>query len=113
MNVNSDFIRIGMAAKMIGTTCRTIRRWYKWYEKEEFEKPEGLVLPKYEYKDKTPALFFRKEDIKVLAEFKHRINTVNKGCMAEFNAVLQWGKRGKKVLSKKGKNFSEIRGKLK
>lgn len=113
MNVNSEHIRIGMASKMIGTTCRTIRRWYKWYENNEFSKPDGLVLPEYEFKDKTPALYFRKEDIKVLAEFKRRVNTVDKGCMAEFNAVRQWGKYGKKNILDKGLDYKEVRGKLK
>ena len=109
---NSNYVSISRAAMLIDVSTVTIKRWYKWWENDQFEKPKDLFLPSYCHKDRRGTKFFRKEDIPALKEFRNKIQTVHKGCMAEFNAVLQWGKRGKKVLENKGTNYSEIRGKM-
>ena len=112
VNINEDYVSIGKAALILDLSSHTITRWYKWWESDEFEKPADLYLPPYVFKDRRKTKFFKKEDIQKLEEFHTKITTTHLGCMAEFNAVYQWGKRGKRALSNKGQDHSEVRGKM-
>lgn len=107
--INEDYVSIRKAANLLDISDHTIARWYKWFESEEFEKPEGLVLPPYVYKDRRRTRYFKKSDIPKLKEFSEKLRTTYRGCMSEFNAVYQWGKRGKRALTNKGEKYEEIR----
>lgn len=111
--INEDYISIRKVANILDISDHTIARWYKWFESDEFEKPKDLVLPSYVYKDRRKTRYFRKSDIPKFEEFAKAINTTHRGCMAEFNAVYQWGKRGERALSNKGESYSEVRKKMK
>ena len=112
VNINEDYVSIGQAALMLGLSHHTIVRWYKWWESDDFEKPEDLCLPSYVYKDRRKTKFFKKEDVEKLREFHKKLTTTHIGCMSEFNAVYQWGKRGKRALSNKGQEYSSVRNKM-
>ena len=112
-NIDVDYVSIRRVAYMIDVSDYTIKRWYKWWENDEFKKPEDLYLPPYVYKDKRKTKYFKKTDIPAIEEFAARIRTTHLGCMAEFNAAYQWGKRGKRALNNKSKDYSEVRSRLK
>ena len=82
-------------SQILGTSYMTIRRWYKWYESSEYEKPEGLKLPEPTV-DSRNIKYFSWSDIMILKQFKEDLKGKYRGCMSEFNAHYQWGKRGKK-----------------
>lgn len=111
-NINSEYLSIRKVANLLDISDHTIIRWYKWFESEEFEKPEGLTLPPYVYKDRRKTRYFKKSDIIKLKEFSDKLKTTHRGCMSDFNAAYQWGKRGKRALKNKGEDYSEIRKKI-
>lgn len=110
--LNDDYVSAGRACLLVDITIDTLYRWYKWWENDNFPKPEGLTLPTYYHKDRKGTKFFKKEDIPKLQKFARDIRGPYKGCMAEFNATLMWGKRGTKILENKGISKKEIRDKL-
>lgn len=112
MTKKSDYISINRASLLIDISDHTIRRWYKWWENDDFTKPEGLFLPPYFNMDRRGTKFFRKEDIHHLEKFKEQMQTTHKGAMAEFNAAYQWGARGIRALKNKG-TFDEVQEKMK
>lgn len=112
-NINQDYLSIRQVANMLDISDHTITRWYKWFESEEFKKPEDLSLPPYSFKDRRKTKFFKKTDVPKLQEFAHAIQTTHRGCMSEFNAAYQWGKRGQRALTNKGEDYSEVRKKMK
>ena len=112
MRINEDYLSIRKVANLIDISDHTIARWYKWFESPEFEKPEGLTLPPYSYKDRRKTKFFKKSDIPKLLEFAEKLKTTHRGAMSEFNAAYQWGKRGKRALENKGENYSAVRGRM-
>ena len=87
-------------AQILDVSDRTLIRWYKWYENEDFIKPEGLKLPEYTV-DNRGTKFFTLEAIQQLAKFKEDLQGCYRGCMAEFNAYWQWGRRGTAILENK------------
>ena len=112
MNINEDYLSIRKVANIIDVSDHTIARWYKWWESDEFKKPEGLTLPPYCYKDRRKTKFFKKSDIDKLREFAEKLRTTHRGAMSEFNAAYQWGKRGERTLSNKGKNYTEVKHRM-
>lgn len=88
------------AAQILDVSTITLKRWYKWYEDPEYEKPLGLKLPEYT-KDNRGTKFFTMKAIQALADFKIKLQNEYAGCMAEFNARNQWGVRGKEILKRK------------
>lgn len=94
-------------AQILDISTQTLKRWYKWYNNDDFIKPSGLTLP-------TPAvnnqgtMFFTIEQIQELQVFHMDLQTKYRGCMAEFNAAYQWGTRGTKILTV-GKQFNNKR----
>ena len=110
--LNEGYLSAGKAALAVGVTLDTLYRWYKWWENDNFAKPEGLSLPPYYNKDRRKTKFFKKEDIPALEKFRDDIRGPYKGRMAEFNAALLWGKRGDKILENKGSSKKEARQKL-
>lgn len=107
-----NYVSISTVAYLIGVSTVTIIRWYKWWENSEFEKPEGLQLPEYYFMDRRRTKYFKKADIPILKEFKLRLATTHKGCMADFNATYQWGVKGKEILKKKGIDYKKVQGKI-
>lgn len=87
-------------AQILDISTETLKRWYKWFENDSYVKPDGLKLPKYTT-DNRGTKFFTMEDIQQLEDFKQKLQTEYRGCMAEFNAHWQWGQRGTKILEKK------------
>ena len=88
------------AAQILDVSDRTLTRWYMWYENDRFPKPEGLKLPEY-VRDSRGARFFTIQAIQELLQFKNDLQGRYRGCMAEFNAHWQWGKRGKEIIKRK------------
>lgn len=112
MKMNEDYLSIRKVANILDVSDHTISRWYKWWESPEFEKPEGLHLPNYVHKDRRRTKFFKKSDISKLEAFATALRTTHKGAMSEFNAAYQWGKRGDKILEKKGTNRHDVQAKM-
>lgn len=107
-----DYISISQVAYLLDSSNMSIVRWYKWWESPEFEKPEDLVLPPYYYLNRRRTKYFKKSDISILKEFKIKLATTHRGCMADFNNAYTGGKAGKARCERSGKNYKEIRGKL-
>lgn len=107
--INAGYVTIVQAAKMIGTSAHTIRRWYKWWENENFEHHKGLYLPPYYILDRRGTKWFKEEDVYHLKEFRRRLNLTHRGEMNTFNAAYQWSKKQrKKFLNSKGYSDIEI-----
>lgn len=94
----SEIFSTARAAQILDISTATLNRWYKWYENEDFHKPIGLKLPQYTV-DNRGTKFFTIEAIQELHQFQLDLNTRYRGCMAEFNAVYQWGRKGTKILN--------------
>lgn len=97
-----DRFSIARAAQISDVSTNTIKRWYKWYENDDYIKPEGLKLPSYTV-DGRGTRFFTMEAVQELIQFKNDLQGKYRGCMAEFNAYWQWGQRGTNILEKKKK----------
>lgn len=110
--INDGYLSPGAVALHLEVTVDTLYRWYKWWENDNFEKPEGLYLPPYYIKDRKMSKWFKKEDLPHLKKFRDDIRGPYKGAMAEFNAVLLWGKRGERALKNKGTSKKDVRIKL-
>lgn len=106
--LNSKYISINRTAMELDVSPQTIRRWYKWWESPEMEKPGDLYLPPYHYKDRRGTKFFLKTDLFHLKEFRNKLQTTHRGVMAEFNAAYQWGERGRRALENKGTSVKEV-----
>lgn len=90
------------AAQILDISTETLKRWYKWYEDEKWEKPEGLKLPEYTT-DNRGTKFFTMEQVQELVTFRDKLHNEYRGCMAEFNSYYQWGQRGKQIQENKKK----------
>lgn len=108
-----DYISISKVAYIIDTSIETLKRWYRWYESPEFEKPNDLVLPQYYFMDRRMTKYFKKSDLHMFKEFKAKLATTHWGIMADFNAAYQWGKRGKERCENQNKDFKTIKGRIK
>lgn len=86
------------AAQILDISTNTLKRWYKWYNSEYYEKPQDLKLPQPEITSNGTMLFTMSQ-VQELSKFRKDLNTVYRGCMAEFNATYQWGQRGTKILN--------------
>lgn len=91
---------IAKVAQIIDVSTTTLKRWYKWYEDADYEKPIELKLPEYTT-DNRGTKFFKFSDIVKLKQFKEDLQGKYYGVMADFNANYQWGQRGTKILNKK------------
>lgn len=87
-------------AQILDISTITLKRWYKWYEDDSYEKPCELKLPEYT-RDNRGTRFFTMQAVQELQQFKIDLHTKYRGCMAKFNAVHQWGARGKVILENK------------
>lgn len=87
-------------AQILEVSDNTLKRWYKWYENEDYVKPEGLRLPEYTV-DSRGTKFFTMQAVQELIQFKNDLQGKYRGCMAEFNAYWQWGQRGTNILNRK------------
>lgn len=88
---------IARAAQIINVSTTTIKRWYKWYENPDFEKPFGFRLPEYTVNSCGTKLFTMSA-VQELKDIKDKMSKEYRGSMAEFNAIYQWGQRGTKIL---------------
>lgn len=88
------------AAQILDVSTKTIIRWYKWYEDDDYSKPTGLRLPEYTT-DNRGTKFFTMQAIQQLEDFKSKLKTDYRGCMSTFNATYQWGQRGTKIMENK------------
>lgn len=88
---------IARVAQIIDVSTQTLKRWYKWYENPDYEKPNGLKLPQYST-DNRGTKFFTMSAVQELIKIKELMSTEFRGCMAEYNATYQWGRRGTEIL---------------
>ena len=110
--LNSDYISVSVVCLHLELSTHTIKRWYKWWECDSFDKPKDLYLPPYFFRDRRKTKYFKREDLAALEEFKTKIQTTHRGVMAEFNAAFQWGKRGANILKTKNMTKKEVQQKM-
>ncbi len=99
-NREEKLFSISRVAQILDISTNTIKRWYKWYENPDYEKPIELKLPSY-VRDSRKTMLFKQSDIASLEQFKEDLQGKYRGIMAEFNAYYQWGQYGTKVLERK------------
>ena len=90
--MNDNLIKISDAAKMIGRTPLTIKHWYKWVE-QVGQQNIPATLPKRERIGSRGDMYFKKEDIAMLATFRDFL-ALNPGIMRVYNRTRQ-GEAGK------------------
>ena len=101
----SELFTTSRTAQILDISTNTLKRWYKWYYSSDFEKPKGLKLPEPK-RDSKKTMLFTMEQIQELHQFQVDLRTKYRGCMAEFNAVYQWGTRGNSILNL-GKQYTK------
>lgn len=94
----SKLFTTSRTAQILDVSTQTVKRWYKWYNSKDFEKPAELKLPEPKIDDKNTMLFTM-EQIQELHQFQIDLRSKYRGIMAEFNAIYQWGQRGTKILN--------------
>lgn len=88
-------------AQHLDISVPTLNNWYKWYNNQEFEKPENTPeLPEYTQEGKRGTRYWDKVDLPKLVQFKKWIPRGRAGVMGESNAQF-WGERGKRALRNK------------
>lgn len=97
------------AAQILDISTNTLKRWYKWYNSEAYEKPQDLKLPQPEITS-SGTMLFTMSQVQELSKFKQDLKTVYRGCMAEFNAYWQWGARGTDILRRRENKSNEQKG---
>lgn len=99
-----DRFSTNRTAQIVDISTNTLKRWYKWYEDDNYIKPEGLKLPEYTV-DGRGTKFFTMEAVQELIQFKEELMRGKyRGCMGDFNAKFQWGQRGKEIQARKKVN---------
>lgn len=92
-------------AQILDVSTATLKRWYKWYNSSEYSKPEGLKLPTPMI-DTRGTMFFTFKQVQELHQFQIDLRSKYRGCMAEFNALYQWGQKGTQI-KHLGKQFKK------
>lgn len=110
--LQDNYLSINKVCLLLEISPHTIKRWYRFWENPEFEKPKDLYLPPYYYVDRRKTKYFKKEDLPKLVEFHKALNTTHRGCMSEYNAAYQWGDNGTRALKNKNLDPDEVRGRL-
>ena len=57
------------AAQILDISTNTLKRWYKWYHSDDYQKPIGLKLPEPEISG-NGTMFFTMEQIQELHKFQ-------------------------------------------
>lgn len=100
--VSAEYLSVSKVCLLLEISTATVKRWYKWWENDNFPKPAGIPpLPSYVYRDRRKTKFFHKKDLPLFSAFEEALRGPYKGCMAEFNAAYQWGKKGETYLNKR------------
>ena len=97
-DIVSELFTTSRTAQILDISTQTLKRWYKWYNSTDFEKPKELKLPEPKT-DRKNTMLFTMEQIQELHQFQIDLNSKYRGIMAEFNATYQWGQRGTKILN--------------
>ena len=97
-DIVSELFTTSRTAQILDISTQTLKRWYKWYNSADFEKPAELKLPEPKIDGKNTMLFTM-EQIQELHQFQIDLRSKYRGVMAEFNATYQWGQRGTKILN--------------
>lgn len=103
----AELFSTARTAQILDVSSQTLKRWYKWYSNDGYEKPIGLKLPKPVVNNQG-TMFFTLAQVQELQSFHLKLQTEYRGCMAEFNATYQWGQRGTRILTK-GKQYNKKR----
>lgn len=91
-------------AGILNVGVERISAWYKWYNDDNFKKPNDLPeLPEYYRKHPTSKRYWKKEDVKKIKKFQEALGRGRAGVMGEFNARF-WQERGKNSLENKGRS---------
>ena len=94
----SELFTTSRTAQILDISTQTLKRWYKWYHSDDYQKPIGLKLPEPEISG-NGTMLFTMEQIQELHQFQIDLRSKYRGVMAEFNATYQWGQRGTKILT--------------
>nr|DAT78182.1 MAG TPA: MerR HTH family regulatory protein [Caudoviricetes sp.] len=93
-------------AQILDISTQTLKRWYKWYNSDEYEKPPELKFPDPTF-DSKGTMFFTIKQVQVLEQFKLDLQDKYRGCMADFNSRYCWQKGTVKDI---GKQFRKKKG---
>lgn len=104
-----NYVSLNKVCLQLDISPITVKRWYIWWENDKFEKPDGLKLPKYYYRDRRRTKFFKETDIPLLEKFRDDLHGEYNGAMSEFNAVYSWGEFGRTKLKE---NYKTVKRKL-
>lgn len=111
--LQETYVSISKVCLITEISPQTIKRWYKFWENPEFEKPKDLYLPPYYFVDRRRTKYFKKEDIIKLVRFHEALNTTHRGCMSEYNAAYQWKNDvGTRALRNKNLDVDEVRSRI-
>lgn len=88
-------------AQFLDISVGTLNVWYKWYEDERFEKPEGVPpLPPYEQAGPRRPRYWSEDVLLDLKRFKDWLPKGRGGVMGDLNA-RNWGERGRQAQKNK------------
>lgn len=88
-------------AQFLDISVGTLNVWYKWYEDERFEKPEGVPpLPLYEQAGPRRPRYWSEDVLLDLKRFKDWLPKGRGGIMGDLNA-RNWGERGRQAQKNK------------
>ena len=68
----SELFTTSRTAQILDISTQTLKRWYKWYNSTDFEKPKELKLPEPKIDGKNTMLFTM-EQIQKLHQFQINI----------------------------------------
>lgn len=98
---DGKFLTITEMAYQINRNPHTVMAWVRWTEGMNNKHPK-LKLPEAVREAKNGGRAWKPKDIPVFKKFAELLSGECKGEMSVWNAQHQWGKRGKKILKKKG-----------
>ena len=94
---------VAKVAQILDLSTSTIKRWYKWYENPDYQKPPELKLPSYTL-DNRKTMLFEQKDIAKLQQFHEDLQGKYKG---GIQCLLAMGKIRNKTVREDEKNGGE------
>lgn len=94
------YIKIGLAAKLVGKSTQTIKHWYEYAQEKKIDFPTI-----HTELDNRGTRYFTQEAIYALEKFGKNISY---GSMSDFNIKL-WGNRGENIQAKNSNRFKADR----
>lgn len=90
-------------SEIIGVRKEEIYRWFRFYNSDEYTKPDDLKLPKVKRSGvypETARYLFTEQDIKQLQEFRKLITGKYRGLMGEYNYRFRRSRKQRSRITK-------------